>query len=106
MTICLPPTRDARRVPGRRATPTWEEFARELGHNLARARAAKGISQERVAHMAGITGFTYQKYEKGESRPGQPMNPQLRTLVALSQVLDVPLVELLPPTFPDVTGGR
>ncbi len=56
--------------------------------------------------MAGITGFTYQKYEKGESRPGQPLNPQLKTLVALSQVLDVPLTELLPSTLPDVTGGR
>ena len=96
---------DAGRVP-RRSTPTWEEFARELGHNLRRARAAKGLSQQRVANMAGLTGFTYQKYEKGESRPGHPANPQLRSLVALSQVLDVPLVELLPSTFPDATGGR
>ncbi|WP_244931803.1 helix-turn-helix transcriptional regulator [Nocardioides sp. W7] len=93
-------------MPRRRSAPTWEEFAREVGHHLARARAAKGLSQERVAHMAGITGFTYQKYEKGESRPGQPLNPQLKTLVALSQVLDVPLTELLPSTLPDVTGGR
>ncbi|WP_244931824.1 helix-turn-helix transcriptional regulator [Nocardioides sp. W7] len=92
-------------MPRRRSAPTWEEFAREIGHNLSRARAAKGLSQERVAHLAGITGFTYQKYEKGESRPGQPMNPQLRTLVALSQALEVPLVDLLPTPFPDVTGG-
>lgn len=106
MVIWVPSSRDAGRVPRRRTSPTWDEFARELGLNLARARAAKGLSQERVAHMAGITGFTYQKYEKGESRPGQPMNPQLRTLVALSQALDIPLHELLPPSFPDVTGGR
>lgn len=61
-----------------------------------------GLSQERVAHLAGIAAFTYQKFEKGESRPGTPMNPRLTTLVALSQVLDVPIPELLPPRFPDM----
>ena len=81
---------------------TWEQFARELGHNLHRARMAKGLSQERVAHLAGIAGFTYQKFEKGESRPGAPMNPRLATLVALSQVLDVPIAELLPAAIPDL----
>jgi transcriptional regulator with XRE-family HTH domain len=93
-------------MPRTPASPTWEEFAKELGVNLQRAREAKGLSQERVAHAAGIAGFTYQKFEKGESRPGTPMNPRLTTLVALSQVLDVPLVRLLPAVFPDATQGR
>lgn len=87
-------------VTGTPAPPTWEEFARELGHNLARARAHQGLSQERVAHLAGLTSFTYQKYEKGESRPGTPMNPTLASLVALSRVLDVPIAELLPSVLP------
>ncbi len=78
----------------------WVVFARELGHNLHRARMAKGLSQERTAHLAGIAGFTYQKFEKGESRPGSPMNPRLTTLVALSQVLDVALIDLLPSPLP------
>ena len=82
------------------------EFARELGHNLARARQAKGLSQERVAHMAGIAGYTYQKFEKGESRPGTPMNPRLATLIALSQVLGVSVQDLLPKEIPDMTSGR
>lgn len=34
------------------------------------------------------------------------MNPRLTTLVALSQVLDVPLVDLLPRDLPDQTSGR
>lgn len=67
---------------------------------------AKGLSQERVAHAAGIASYTYQKFEKGESKPGTPMNPRLTTLVALSQVLDVPLLELLPGELPDLTIGR
>lgn len=85
---------------------TWETFARDLGLNLLRAREAKGLSQERVAHAAGIAAYTYQKFEKGESRPGTPMNPRLTTLVALSQVLDVALTELLPAEMPDLTVGR
>ena len=91
---------------GKRADISWQTYARELGLNLQRLRLERGLSQERVAHLAGIAGFTYQKYEKGESRPGTPMNPQLLTLVSLSQVLEVSLTELLPDFDPDVTTAR
>lgn len=80
-------------------------FARRLGDNLREARLARGLSQERTAHLAGLAGFTYQKFEKGESRPGTPMNPRLSTLIALSQVLDVPLISLLPPDLPTLVNG-
>ena len=83
----------------------WTEYARAIGLNLQVARRARGLSQERVAHAAGISGYTYQKFEKGESRPGTPMNPRLVTLVALSQVLQIELLELLPPHAPDVKAG-
>ncbi len=79
---------------------SWPAYARQIGLNLHQARMEKGLSQERVAHLAGVAGYTYQKFEKGESRPGTPMNPQLRTLLALSHVLDLPLDRLLPPTMP------
>lgn len=85
--------------------PTWESFARDLGQELQRARIAKGLSQERVAHLAGITGYTYQKFEKGESRPGTPMNPQLKTLLALCQVLGLSPAELLAGPLPDLSDG-
>ncbi len=85
---------------------TWLAYARALGLNLQKARTARGLSQERVAHLAGIAGFTYQKYEKGESRPGTPMNPQLLTLVSLSQVLEVSLADLLPDFEPDLSDLR
>jgi transcriptional regulator with XRE-family HTH domain len=91
------------RAPRRR---TWEDYALELGHNLLRAREATGLSQERVAHAAGLASYTYQKFEKGESKPGTPMNPRLTTLIALSQVLGVPVEELLPREPPDLTSGR
>jgi transcriptional regulator with XRE-family HTH domain len=80
----------------RRREPTWEEFGREIGVRLQRAREKRGLSQERTAHLAGIASYTYQKFEKGESRPGSPLNPRLSTLLALCRVLDLRLVDLLP----------
>lgn len=82
------------------------DFARQLGVNLQRLRQERGISQERLAHMAGISSYTYQKFEKGESKPGTPMNPRLFTLIAIAQVLDVELESLLPDKRPDLTAGR
>ena len=78
-----------------RTDEDWWEFARALGVKLQRARLAKGMSQEAVAHAAGISTFTYQKFEKGESKPGTPMNPRLRTLFALAGVLEVEVGELV-----------
>ncbi|HSX66974.1 helix-turn-helix transcriptional regulator [Nocardioides sp.] len=82
--------------------PSLENFATLVGHRLQAARVAKGLSQERVAHLAGIAGFTYQKFEKGESRPGTPMNPRLTTLIALCQVLDLQIEDLLAGPWPDL----
>ncbi|QLQ10286.1 MAG: helix-turn-helix transcriptional regulator [Nocardioidaceae bacterium] len=90
----------------RTSAPTWDDFARQLGLNLLRARQRAGLSQERLAHMAGIASYTYQKFEKGEARPGSPMNPRLTTLLALCQALDVSVAELLPDRVPDLTHGR
>lgn len=88
------------------ATDTWTPYVRDLGVALARARARHGLSQERVAHAAGLSTFTYRKLEKGESNPGTPANPRLRTLVALAEVLQIPLAALLPPDPNGVAPGR
>ena len=80
--------------------PTWEQYGRDVGVRLQRARERRGLSQERTAHLAGIAGYTYQKLEKGESRPGTPLNPRLTTLVALCEVLELSLTELLPEPTP------
>jgi transcriptional regulator with XRE-family HTH domain len=84
----------------RRSEPTWEEFGREIGVRLQRAREQRGLSQERTAHLAGIASYTYQKFEKGESRPGSPLNPRLSTLLALCRVLEVRLEDLVPDPAP------
>ncbi len=82
------------------------DYARALGITLQRLRLERGLSQERLAHMAGISSYTYQKFEKGESKPGTPMNPRLFTLVAIAQVLGTTIDDLLPTPSPDLTAGR
>lgn len=84
----------------------WTDYVAALGVALARARATSGLSQERVAHAAGVSTFTYRKLEKGESNPGTPANPRLRTLVSLAEVLGVPLASLLPPDTQGIAPGR
>jgi transcriptional regulator with XRE-family HTH domain len=96
----------ARQQSRGRKEPTWEEFAREIGVRLQRAREQRGFSQERTAHLAGIASYTYQKFEKGESRPGSPLNPRLSTLLALCRVLEVRLEDLIPDPAPAATLER
>lgn len=83
---------------------TWQNFAAELGHHIHRLRVARGLSQEAVAYRAGLSRLTYLRYEQGQAQSGAPSNPTLRTLLALSQVFEVPLQDLIPPTTPDVTS--
>ena len=80
----------------------WSDYAGRLATNLQRLRHERGLSQEDVAYRSGLTRYTYQKYEKGESKPGTPANPMIRTLLAMSQALDVELTEILPPDAPDL----
>ena len=82
----------------------WQKFAADLGHHIHRLRVAKGLSQEAVAYRAGLSRVTYLRYEQGEAQSGAPSNPTLRTLVALSQVFDIPLQDLIPADLPDVTS--
>jgi transcriptional regulator with XRE-family HTH domain len=57
--------------------------------NLRRLRHAKGISQEDLAHEAGINRSYMSKLEKGASYPG------LEIIARLSTVLEVEPAELL-----------
>jgi len=84
----------------------WQAYATELGVNIQRERLRLGLSQERVAHAAGIAAFTYQKLERGESNPGTPANPRLRTLISIAEVLGVRVEHLLPPDPPQIATGR
>lgn len=74
---------------------TPERISLKLADRLRSLRDEHGLSQESVAHKAGISTYTYQKFEKGESKPGTPMNPRLYTLLALADVFEIDVRELL-----------
>ncbi len=92
-------------VVGNGSPDPWVEYSRLLGMNLQRARLRAGLTQERVAHAAGLSTFTYQKLEKGESNPGTAANPRMQTLVSLALVLEVGVCELLPLPTADLLPG-
>lgn len=85
---------------------SWNEYARDFGARLRNARAERGLSQEHVAHAAGLATFTYRKLERGESNPGTPANPRLHTIVCLAEVLELSLSELLPQPPDGIAPGR
>ncbi|TDL46363.1 helix-turn-helix domain-containing protein [Microbacterium oleivorans] len=76
-----------------------EEKAARLGLSLRRLRGAKGLSQESLAHQAGITKNQLQLIETGRAsgRKGEsgPSNPRMATLVGLASVLELDVSELL-----------
>lgn len=75
---------------------TWAEYARELGLELQRRRLSIDLSQEDLAHRAGMTRTHYQQIERGQWKPGQPANPSLRVVVRLCQALGLAPSEVLP----------
>jgi transcriptional regulator with XRE-family HTH domain len=59
-----------------------------LGVAIRRLREERGITQEDLAHDAGVTTGTLSKLERGESNPGWS------TVERIAGALDVSLVEL------------
>jgi len=69
---------------------------------MQRRRLKLGLSQDQVAYRAQLSRFTYQKYESGMSRPDLAANPSLRSLLAIAQVLETSILDLLPERMPDL----
>jgi transcriptional regulator with XRE-family HTH domain len=84
-------------MPQKRSPKTWAEYARELGLELQKTRIAAGLTQETLAHRAGLTRTHYQQIEKGEWKAGQPSNPSIKVLALLARELGVPVGKLTPP---------
>lgn len=77
------------------------ELVAILGQHLAELRVAKGLTQEQVAHAAGVSRQYYQLLEAGlrTRKPRTPANPTLSTLISVSEVLGTPLPALLGEVF-------
>ncbi|MDD3437082.1 MAG: helix-turn-helix transcriptional regulator [Candidatus Gastranaerophilales bacterium] len=67
-----------------------KEIMRKFGNNLRAERARLGLSQEKLAELAGLSCFTHiGKIERGE------INAKLTTIVKLLKALNLPFDELL-----------
>ncbi|OGW19085.1 MAG: hypothetical protein A2077_02915 [Nitrospirae bacterium GWC2_46_6] len=62
---------------------------KQIGQRIRELRKKRGLTQEKAATMAGITGKHLSSIELGKE------NPTLNTLINLSAVLEVELWELL-----------
>jgi len=67
----------------------FEDLSHEVGHSIRSIRESLRLSQEDVAHDAGLSVRHYYQIETGAS------NPTLRTLHRIAQVFGVPVNELL-----------
>jgi len=85
----------------------WVDYARSFGIALQRQRLRIGLTQEQLAHAAGMTRSHYQQLEKGASRPGTPANPSLLTIISLASALGIEPRELFDGLADvDVVTGR
>ena len=81
----------------------WGSYVKELGINLQRVRMARKLSQEQVAYGARLSRLQYQRLEWGISSPSpKPSNPTLKSLIAIAQVLECSLGDIIPDDWPDL----
>ena len=73
-----------------RPEPGWAAYRRALGDRVRVHRVRRGLSQEDLAHHAGIGVSTLRVIESGS-----PEAPRLGALYRLARVLDVPVHDLL-----------
>lgn len=79
-----------------RPPTTWDAYAREMGLLIQKARLDAGLTQEDLAHRAGMTRTHFQQIERGWWKRDQPSNPSIKVLVRLAQVLQLKPEALLP----------
>lgn len=86
----------------------WTAYAREIGLRVRTVREVRGLTQENLAHAAGISRNQVQNLERNRtSAPGQPANPTVETLFRIAWALDVAPAALLPLLdAPPVDGYR
>jgi transcriptional regulator with XRE-family HTH domain len=84
-----PPTLMARAIPGHRSGTMTAVLVR-FGQRLRRVRTTKGVSQEKLAELAGLHRTYVSSVERGRC------NISLVNIDRLAGALKVPLAKLMP----------
>lgn len=69
--------------------PLYVSIVGRLGMRLRNIRARQGLSQEQVAHKAGLAVQTYRCLERGTTPAGGYANPTLEAILRVLHVLEV-----------------
>lgn len=73
----------------------WLSYGRRLGLNVRELRKMRGLTQERLADLAGLTRNIVSNIERNENN-GKSSDPLLSTIYMLARALHVPPAVLLP----------
>lgn len=76
-------------LPRRECKMSDEKVLRVLGETIRRLRLERGMSQERLAALAGIHENHLRRVELGQA------NPTYLVLLRISDALEIPLLDLL-----------
>lgn len=93
-------------MPGPRSSQDWPRASQLLGQKVATLREIRGLSQEDLASVTGISRNQVQNIEHSRNntrdsrgRPG-PGNPRLETVFRLAAALQVDPAYLVDPKRP------
>lgn len=84
----VPPMVWTRRSVAVSMTVALEEHRREIGQRLAALRESRGLTQDELAHQAGVSEKTVSRLENGRN------DPELDTLRKFAKALKVELRDL------------
>lgn len=74
----------------------WPSYGHRLGKNLRDLRRMRGLSQERLAELVGMTRNSISNIERNENNSNNATDPRLSTIYRLAAALDIPPAVLLP----------
>lgn len=90
-------------MPSRDVLEDWEEIAARFGRRVRELREDRGLTQEQLAHLVGMSRNQIQNIENSRNnnrdaegnRIGGTANPRLETIWALARALDVEVTQLV-----------
>ncbi len=74
----------------------WPRYGYTLAVNLRELRLARGLTQEKLAHLAGMSRSAISNLERNESNQARSADPAMSTIYRLSAALQVAPSDLLP----------
>lgn len=74
----------------------WASYALGLGHRLRAMRMMRGLTQQRLAEIAGVSRSLVSNLERNDYNGSGAADPTLSTVYRLAGALHVPPAALLP----------